>query len=112
MDLRAFPRYRAEVVVDFAPAEEKITGVTWDTSLGGMFVRTARMPEKDQKVFLTLRFADGRQLMLQGLVVRTFRASALERKVSPTGFAVTVPSSESYTRFVRSVAPKETDGPA
>ena len=103
---RALPRYRAEVVVEFTPAESKITGMTWDVSLGGMFVRTSRMPVKGDKLLVTLRFADGRQLMLQGNVIRTFHPSALLRNLLPTGFALAVKTGESYKRFVESVAAK------
>ena len=35
---RAFPRFRAEVMVDFNTQESKTTGITYDISLGGMFV--------------------------------------------------------------------------
>lgn len=103
---RALPRYRAEVVVEFTPSESKISGMTWDVSLGGMFVRTSQLPAQGDKLFVTLRFADGRQLMLQGQVVRTFHPSALLRNLLPTGFALALKSGESYRRFVESVAEK------
>jgi len=104
---RASPRHRAEVVVDFTAAESKVTGMTWDVSRGGMFVRTTRMPEEGQKLFVTLRFSDGRQLLLQGLVVRTFHAPPLVRHLFPTGFGMAIRNSESYTRFVSSLAEEE-----
>jgi hypothetical protein len=109
---RECPRYRADVVIDFTPAESKITGVTWDLSRHGMFVRTSRLPQEGQKLFLTLRFTDGRQLLLQGLVVRTFQAPALARHAGPTGFAVSVKNSESYDRFIASVSEKKLEVPA
>ena len=105
MDKRAFPRYRTEVVVDFTAAETKVTGLTRDVSLGGMFVRTTRLPMQGQKLLLTLRFPD-RQLLLQGVVVRTSEPSTFGRPLAPTGFAVTINDGESYKRFVSSVAPK------
>jgi PilZ domain-containing protein len=104
MDKRTFPRYREEVVVDFTPSESKITGVTKDVSQGGMFVRTSRMPAEGQMLLVTLRFAGGGQLLLQGKVVRTFEAPALIRHLFPTGFGMAVHNSESYERFVTSVS--------
>jgi len=101
---RTFPRYRQELVADFSPAESKITGVTKDVSVGGLFVRTSRMPEEGQKLLVTLRFPDGRQLLLQGEVVRTFEAPTLVRHLFPTGFGVSIRNSQSYKRFVKSVA--------
>jgi hypothetical protein len=95
------------VVVDFTAAQEKVTGLTWDVSLSGMFVRTTRMPEEGQRLFVTLRFADGRQLLLQGEVVRTFHAPALIRHLFPTGFGMAIKNSESYRRFVSSLAGEE-----
>src|ERR1700687_2348993 len=101
---RAFPRYRAEVMVDFNTQESKTTGITYDISLGGMFVRTSRMPEEGKAMLATMRFADGRQLLIQGRVVRTFRAPALLRDQLPTGFGMAVTTNESYARFVSWVA--------
>jgi hypothetical protein len=101
---RRAPRYRQEVVADFSPAESKITGMTRDVSQGGLFVRTSRMPEEGQKLLVTLRFSDGRQLLLQGEVVRTFEAPTLVRHLFPTGFGVSIRNSQSYKRFVDSVA--------
>jgi len=101
---RAFPRYRAEVMVDFNTQEAKTTGITYDISLGGMFVRTSRMPEEGKALLATMRFTDGRQLLIQGRVVRTFRAPALLRDQLPTGFGMAVTTNESYARFVNWVA--------
>jgi hypothetical protein len=101
---RAFPRYRAEVMVDFNTQEAKTTGITFDISLGGMFVRTSRMPEEGKALLATMRFTDGRQLLIQGRVVRTFRAPALLRDQLPTGFGMAVTTNESYARFVNWVA--------
>ncbi len=103
-DRRAFPRYRAEVLIDFSPTESKTTGITYDVSLGGMFVRTSRLPGEGEQILATLRFSDGRQLLVQGEVVRTFHPSMLLRGVLPTGFAMAVKNNESYRRFVASVA--------
>ena len=103
-DRRAAPRYKAEVLVDFSPSDSKTTGITFDISLSGMFVRTSRLPKEGQQLLATLRFPDGRQLLIQGEVVRTFHPSALLRGLLPTGFAMTVKNNESYKRFVASVA--------
>lgn len=101
---RAHPRYRTDIMLDFGAAESKVTGMTWDVSLGGMFVRTSKMPEVGQKLLVTLRFPEGRQLLVQGEVVRLFQPPAALRGASPTGFAVTIRNGDSYRRFVESVA--------
>ena len=103
---RAFPRYRAEVLVDFSASQSRITGITHDVSLGGMFVRTSRMPEEGKSLLATMRFSDGRQLLIQGKVVRTFKAPALLRDQVPSGFGMAVATNESYARFVNWVALK------
>lgn len=103
-DTRAFPRYRTEVMLDFAIGENRTAGMTWDVSKNGMFVRTSRLPEVGQKLMLTLRFPEGRQLLLQGEVVRTFVAPALLRDQIPSGFGLAVSGGEIYSRFVDSVA--------
>jgi hypothetical protein len=109
-DQRAFPRYRAEVMVEFTTAESKTTGITYDVSLGGMFVRTSRMPEEGKNLLATMRFSDGRQLLVQGRVVRSFRAPALLRDQLPTGFGMSIATNESYARFVNWVAMKAPGG--
>jgi len=106
-DRRSSPRYRAEVLIDFSPSDAKTTGITFDVSQGGMFIRTSRLPREGQKILATLRFSDGRQLLIQGEVVRTYHPSVLLRGVLPTGFALTVKNNESYRRFVESVAAEE-----
>ncbi|MGH9318111.1 MAG: PilZ domain-containing protein, partial [Thermoanaerobaculia bacterium] len=42
---RQFPRYRADVMVDFGTSELRIAGMTWNVSQGGMFIRTTKVPE-------------------------------------------------------------------
>ena len=101
---RAFPRYRADVMLDFGAAEAKVTGMTWDVSLGGMFVRTSKMPEVGQKLLVTLRFPEGRQLLVQGEVVRLVQTPATMRSVAPSGFAVSINSGDGYRRFIEGIA--------
>ncbi len=101
---RGHPRYRTDVMLDFGVAESKVTGMTWDVSLGGMFVRTSRMPDVGQKLLVTLRFPEGRQLLVQAEVVRIFHPSAILRDVLPAGFGVSIRNGDSYKRFVESVA--------
>ena len=103
-DSRAHPRFRTEVMLDFAVGENRTAGMTWDVSKRGMFVRTSRMPDIGQRLLVTLRFPEGKQLLLQGEVVRTFTASNRGRDEMPSGFGLTVNGGEIYSRFVDSVA--------
>ena len=104
MDSRAHPRFRTEVMLDFAIGENRTAGMTWDVSKKGMFVRTSRMPEVGARLLVTLRFPEGKQLLLQGEVVRTFTAPNRGRDDMPSGFGLTVSGGEIYSRFVDSVA--------
>lgn len=99
-----WPRYRSEVVVGFTNGESEATGVTWDVSYGGMFIRSSRMPEVGRKLMVKMRFSEDRQLLVQGRVVRTFQAPPLVRHLFPTGFGLEISGSELYLNFVRSVA--------
>lgn len=104
MEKRAFPRFRAEVMVDFALSETKATGMTVDVSLGGMFVRTTRIPDEGSVLFLTMHLPQGTKILLHGEVVRVFRASGVMRDRQPTGFGYRVSATPIYERFVQSVA--------
>ncbi|MGH9317847.1 MAG: PilZ domain-containing protein [Thermoanaerobaculia bacterium] len=101
---RKFPRYRADVMLDFGTSESRITGMTWNVSQGGMFIRTTKVPEVGEKLLVNLRFAKGSQLLVQGKVVRLFQPSTLARRSSPAGFAVSVKNGDGYKRFLQSVA--------
>ena len=103
-DRREHPRYRTDVMLDFGAAESRVTGMTWDVSIGGMFVRTKKMPEVGEKLLITLRFPEGRQLLIQGEVVRLFQPSPLLREVLPAGFGVSIKNGDGYRRFVESIA--------
>jgi Tfp pilus assembly protein PilZ len=103
-ETRAHPRFRTEVMLDFAIGDNRTAGMTWDISKRGMFVRTSRMPEVGSKLLITLRFPEGKQLLLQGEVVRTFTAPTRNRDDMPSGFGLTVNGGEIYSRFVDSVA--------
>lgn len=102
-DKREFPRYKADVMLDFGAADARITGMTWDVSKGGMFIRTTRQPEVGRRLLVTLRFPEGRQLLIEGEVVRTFQATAMNHN-PPSGFAVSIKNGDSYQRFIDSVA--------
>jgi PilZ domain len=99
---RQFPRYQKAVVVDFTSEQSRMTGLTRDVSLEGMFIRTMRPPDEGRPIRVTLRFSN-RELTVPGVVVRTFHASPLDRD-SPSGFALAVRNGDSYKNFVESVA--------
>jgi hypothetical protein len=99
---RQFPRYQKAVVVDFTSEQSRMTGLTRDISLEGMFIRTMRPPDEGRPIRVTLRFSN-RELTVPGVVVRAFHASLLDRD-SPSGFALAVRNGDSYKQFVESVA--------
>ena len=99
---RQFPRYQKAVVVDFTSEQSRMTGLTRDVSLEGMFIRTMRPPDEGRPIRVTLRFSN-REVTVPGVVVRSFHASPLDRD-SPSGFALAVRNGDSYKSFVESVA--------
>jgi hypothetical protein len=103
-DKREFQRYSLDATVDFTPVQSRISGMTRDVSLGGMFIRTSRPPYDGQKLLVTLRLQDRREFLFRGQVVRTFREPIPRSDQPPNGFALKIPDSESYKRFVQSVA--------
>jgi hypothetical protein len=103
VEKRACPRFRSEVVVSFQDGDSEATGLTWDVSRAGMFVRSNRMPDVGAKVMVRMRFAQDRQLVLQGRVVRCFQAPTLVRHLFPTGFGLEIAGSELYSNYVGSV---------
>ncbi len=102
---REFPRYRMDAVVDFTAVQSKVSGMTLDVSLGGMFVRTSRPPHDGQNLLVTLRLQDHREFLFRGKVVRTFREPIPRSDLPPNGFALAITDSESYKRFIQSIAP-------
>jgi Tfp pilus assembly protein PilZ len=106
VEKRAWPRFRSEVVVGFFDGESEAAGLTWDVSVGGMFIRTSRMPEVGSKLMVRMRFSEDRQLLVQGRVVRSFQAPPLVRHLFPTGFGLEISGSELYRNYVRSVEAK------
>lgn len=106
MEKRAWPRYRSEVVVGFPNGDSEATGLTWDVSVGGMFIRTNRMPDVGAKLMVKMRFSEDRQLLVQGRVVRSFQAPPLVRHLFPTGFGLEISGSDLYRNFVHTVESK------
>lgn len=103
IEKRSSPRYKADVVVDFSLPDSRATGVTYDLSREGMFVRTRRLPEEGAVLFVTLHLPGGSKMLLHGKVVRAFRAPGLLRTVMPTGFGYRVSKTPVYERFVDSL---------
>ena len=100
MEKRTWPRFRSEVIVAFQDGDSESTGVTWDVSRAGMFVRSSKMPDVGSKLMVRMRFSEDRQLVLQGRVVRCFTAPALVRHLFPTGFGLEIGGTELYRNFV------------
>src|SRR5262249_50955771 len=100
VEKRTWPRFRSEVIVSFLDGDSEATGVTWDVSRAGMFVRSSKMPEVGSKLMVRMRFSEDRQLVLQGRVVRCFSAPALVRHLFPSGFGLEIGGSDLYPHNV------------
>ena len=101
---RQSQRYRTDVVLDFGTSESRTTGMTWDVSNGGMFIRTTRMPQVGQTLLVILRLPGGRQVRLQCEVVRVFHPPEIRRGALPAGFAVAITQGDGYKQFIESLS--------
>ena len=60
---RSQPRRKIRLIVDFEVPGSRTSGITYDISLGGLFVRTIRIPSVGTVLKLVLHLADGRELL-------------------------------------------------
>jgi PilZ domain len=103
MEKRAAPRKKKRPLVDFDTTLIRTTGFTNDISLSGLFVRTIRIPQIGKTLRAVLHLPDGKQVALQGRVVRSYRAPSALRALVPTGFGLRVSEApDDYTRFASS----------
>jgi len=87
---RSSPRKKKRIVVDFDTTLSKTTGFTHDCSRGGIFIRSIRIPKIGKILRAILHLPDGKQLPVEGTVVRSFRAPSALRSLIPTGFALRI----------------------
>lgn len=103
MEKRAAPRKKKRLLVDFDTTLIRTTGFTNDLSRSGLFVRTIRIPQVGKMLKAVLHLPDGKQVALQGRVVRSYRAPSVLRALVPTGFGLRVfEAPEDYVRFASS----------
>ncbi len=108
LEKRTQPRRKIRLIVDFEVPGSRTSGITYDVSRSGLFVRTIRIPSVGTTLKVVLHLADGREMNLTGKVVRSFSAPGTLRFVVPSGFGLRVaPGSEEYERFVASLLRKE-----
>ncbi|MFY9549600.1 MAG: PilZ domain-containing protein [Thermoanaerobaculia bacterium] len=104
LEKRAHPRRKMRLIVDFDAVGSKTSGITYDVSRTGLFVRTVRIPSVGTQLSLVLHLATGRELQVSGKVVRTYSAHGTLRFVIPSGFGLRIsPKSSDYDDFVSSV---------
>ncbi len=104
LEKRTSPRLKLRLVVDFNAADSKTSGITYDVSRAGIFVRTIRIPNVGRILSLVLHLPDGKQVPVQGKVVRSFNAPGTLRLVVPSGFGLRVSgASQEYEEFVSSL---------
>lgn len=98
---RRNPRKKTRIVVDFDTEKTKTTGFTNDVSRSGLFVRTIRIPKIGTVLKAVLHLPDGKQVAVEGTVVRSFRAPTTLRSVLPSGFALRISrvASPEYDEF-------------
>lgn len=87
-DKRSGKRSRKRLLVDFETTWGKTTGFTHDVSPNGLFVRTIRIAQIGKVLRAILHLPDGRQVPIEGTVVRSYRAPVALRALVPTGFAM------------------------
>jgi len=85
---RAGKRSRKRLLVDFETDSGHTTGFTHDVSSEGMFVRTIRIAQIGKALRAIVHLPDGRQVPIDGTVVRSYRAPVSLRSLVPTGFGI------------------------
>lgn len=111
---RNAPRKKKRLIVDFdvetadSQAAGRTTGFTHDISRSGLFVRTIRIPQIGRTLNAVLHLPQGKQVAIQGKVVRSFRAPASLRYVVPSGFGLRLyrEGSPGYDEFTASIEDK------
>ena len=96
---RGGKRSRKRLLVDFETTSGRTTGFTHDVSPDGMFVRTIRIAQVGKGLHAIVHLPDGRQVPIDGIVVRSYRAPVALRSLVPTGFAIHL-SAERPPEFV------------
>lgn len=87
-DKRGSPRKKRRFLIEFDSLDSSGTGFTYDISPTGMFVRSVRIPRPGTFVTATLTLPGGKKILLEGRVVRAFRAPAILSHLVPSGFSL------------------------
>ncbi len=91
-------RHRVEMVVEFERGGSRGAGVAGDVSRSGIFVRSAQPPSIGPALKLTLHLPGGRELTLEGRVVRSSLVSDPSR---PSGFGLALTDRpDEYDQFL------------
>jgi hypothetical protein len=70
-------------------------------SPGGLFVRSARLPDPGTPLTALLHLPEGRRIELRGRVMRAFRVPGTLRQVVPSGFSMRLADTpEDYFQFL------------
>lgn len=70
-------------------------------SPGGIFVRSARLPEPGTSLTAHLHLPEGKRVEVRGSVVRAFRVPSALRRVIPSGFSIRLAgAAEDYFQFL------------
>lgn len=105
LEKRAARRSKRRFLVEFETTLSKVTGFTHDVSRTGLFVRTNRIPRLGKILRAVLHLPGGKQVNVNGTVVRIFRASSTLSSVVPSGFGLRLSSDNSaeYQEFASSL---------
>jgi hypothetical protein len=108
---RADPRRTAEIPVSFEIKGSRTTGMTFDLSRGGLFVRTTRPP--DAGSIITVRLSPRNRattIVLRGKVVHTRESPGAHVPSLSGGFAVRVlEAAEEYYELLAQIRRRSTD---
>lgn len=106
---RSAPRKKKRLIVDFDTTQARTTGFTHDVSRSGLFVRTIRIPKIGKMLKAILHLPDGKQLPVEGMVVRSYRVPATLRSLVPSGFGLRLSATASadYDEWSNSIEEKK-----
>lgn len=102
-DKRTFPRLKRRLIVKFTYDGVDRTGFSRDISHTGLFVQSVTIPPIGVPLTLTISLPNGKQVSLNGKVVRGYRTAGM-LDLDRGGFSFTLAGYvEDYANFILSL---------
>jgi Tfp pilus assembly protein PilZ len=99
MDKRIVPRRIKRLSITFSDGKVERTGTSSDFSETGLFIRTRKPFNPGTNVNIVIEITAGKQIRLEGIVVRAIKTGAMDFKNGMGIKLTTIP--EEYKNFVK-----------